>query len=187
MKPHEAYNKALKAGKRLPEIEHIILTDSQPAFNYAMFIIKARWEEAEDIILTDLHKTYQYARYVIKGKLPNKMHNRMLLSGLSKDLINYYWVKQYFEFIERRENIKKLTVDQLYDKLVYSEDLNELQETISDAAERMNELSDDYIRNLIKYATTAKRYVDKNRLVTRKEIKYMLTDVGVKIPESPQQ
>ena len=101
MTPQEAYNKAVKAGKRLPEIEHIILTDSQIAFNYAMFIIKARWEEAEDIILTDLHKTYQYAEYVIKDKLPPKMHNRMLLSGLalSEDSREYYWVKQYFESI----------------------------------------------------------------------------------------
>ena len=56
MTPHEAYNKAVKAGKRLPEIEHIILTCS--------------------------YESYRYARYVIKGELPNKMHNTMLLLSL---------------------------------------------------------------------------------------------------------
>jgi len=129
MTPHEAYAKVKIAGKRLPEIEHIILTDSQIACNYAMFVVKARWEEAEDIIMTNHCETYQYAKYIIGGKLPPKMHNRMLFyamrSGLvlSEDL-NDNWVKQYFEFIELKENIKKLTVDQIYDKLMNIKDYN---------------------------------------------------------------
>ena len=173
MTPQEAYDKAVKAGKRMPDLEHIILTDPVKACNYAMFVIKARWEEAEDIILTNLCETYQYAKHVIKDKLPPKMHNRMLFysmrSGLvlSEDL-NDSWVKQYFEFIELKENIKKLTVDQIYDKLMHIKDYSELEITGAAAAERMNELSDDYIRNLIKH---------------KEEIKYMLMYAGVKIPK----
>ena len=173
MTPQEAYDKAVKAGKRMPDLEHIILTDPVKACNYAMFVIKARWEEAEDIILTNLCETYQYAKHVIKDKLPPKMHNRMLFyamrSGLvlSEDL-NDSWVKQYFEFIELKENIKKLTVDQIYDKLMHIKDYSELEITGAAAAERMNELSDDYLRNLITH---------------KEEIKYMLMYAGVKIPK----
>ena len=165
MKPHEAYNKALKAGKRMPELEHIILTDPAEACIYAIYLVKSRWEIAEDIIMTDPRETYHYARHVIKDKLPTKMHNRMLLyamktkTNLSCQKVyigeSSYYVKSYFEFLERRENIKKLTVDQLYD-----------------AAERMIELSDDCIRNLInKYQYVNE--MNKNGLATGKEIKYM--------------
>ena len=182
MTPQEAYDKAVKAGKRMPDLEHIILTDPVKACNYAMFVIKARWEEAEDIILTNLCETYQYAKHVIKDKLPPKMHNRMLLyamktkTNLSCQKVyigeSSYYVKSYFEFLERRENIKKLTVDQLYDKLINSKDFNEFQQTIRDAAERMIELSDDCIRNLInKYQYVNE--MNKNGLATGKEIKYM--------------
>ena len=182
MKPHEAYNKALKAGKRMPELEHIILTDPAEACIYAIYLVKSRWEIAEDIIMTDPRETYHYARHVIKDKLPTKMHNRMLLyamktkTNLSCQKVyigeSSYYVKSYFEFLERRENIKKLTVDQLYDKLINSKDFNEFQQTIRDAAERMIELSDDCIRNLInKYQYVNE--MNKNGLATGKEIKYL--------------
>jgi len=68
MTPREATNKALDAGKRLPELEHIIMTCS--------------------------YESYRYARYVIKGELPNKMHNTMLLYAIEDP--NNIWVKSYF-------------------------------------------------------------------------------------------
>ena len=93
-----AYRKAWRAGKRLPELEYIIMTDPQIACFYAEDIIKGRWIEAEDIIMNDPHETYCYAIQVIKGKLPEKIHNMMLLHAI-KDPDNCY-VKEYFEFIK---------------------------------------------------------------------------------------
>jgi len=97
MTPAEATNKALDAGKRLPELEHIILADSCDAYLYASEVIKGRWIEAEDIIMTHPGRCFNYAKYVIKGKLPEKMHNMMLLYAI-KDPNDY--VKSYFEFIK---------------------------------------------------------------------------------------
>jgi len=54
--------------------------------------------ELEDIIMTDKCESCLYAKYVIKGKLPEKMHNMMLLHAI-KDPDNHY-VKSYFEFIK---------------------------------------------------------------------------------------
>jgi len=98
MTPAEAYWMAHKACKRLPELENIILTDSWYSYLYAQNIIKSRWIEAEDVIMTDPSPCFYYAEYVIKGKLPEKMHNMMILRAI-KDL-NDYCVKNYFELIK---------------------------------------------------------------------------------------
>jgi len=97
MTPLETYRKALYAGKRLPELEDIILTDPNISFQYAADIIKGRWIEAEDIIMLDPLGGYLYAVNVIKGKLPDKMHNMMLLYAI-KNLDN--WAKNYFEYLK---------------------------------------------------------------------------------------
>ena len=47
-------------------------------------MIKDRWIEAEDIIVLDPVGGYLYAVNVIKGKLPEKMHNMMILHGGSE-------------------------------------------------------------------------------------------------------
>jgi len=99
---NKAYNKAVKAGKRLPELEHIIMNDPWHSCLYAERVIKARWIEAEDIIMTDPESSYYCAIHVIKGHLPTKMHNRMLFYAMENP--NDGWVKRYFKFIERREN-----------------------------------------------------------------------------------
>ena len=65
MTPHEAYLKALAAGKRLPELEPIVLQDVRYACFYAEDIIKGRWEKAEAIIATDDNCAYYYARYIL--------------------------------------------------------------------------------------------------------------------------
>ena len=72
MTPYEAYCKAHDAGKRLPELENIIMTSS--------------------------YVSQLYAKWVIKGKLPEKMHNMMILHGIKNS--NDIWVKSYFEFIK---------------------------------------------------------------------------------------
>ena len=100
--PMRAIHKARMAlawcsGKRLPELEHIVLTSPRCAYIYALEIISGRWIEAEDIIMTDALWSYHYAIYVIKGKLPENMHNMMLLHAIKNS--NNYAIK-YFEFIK---------------------------------------------------------------------------------------
>jgi len=67
----EAYCKACDNGKRSPELEDLIITDSWCSSRYAFCIIK--------------------------GKLPEKMHNKMLLYAIKDP--NASGVKQYFKFI----------------------------------------------------------------------------------------
>jgi len=102
MTPQEAYYIAYDAGKRLPEIEDIVLTDSWFSCCYARDIIKGRWIEAEDFIMNNHARPpyycYFYAVDIIKGKLPQKMHNMMILHAI-KDPDDWY-IKSYFEFIK---------------------------------------------------------------------------------------
>ena len=93
-----AYNKAYDAGKRLPEIEDIVLADSWVSCRYALNVVKGRWIEAEDFIMTNPDDSCFYAINIIKGKLPEKMHNMMILHGIKNP--NDIWVKHYFNFIK---------------------------------------------------------------------------------------
>jgi len=73
MKPYAAYCKAKNAKKRLPE-------------------------ELEDIIMTNVGYTCLYSVNIIKGKLPEKMHNMMILHAIKDP--DDYWAKLYFELIK---------------------------------------------------------------------------------------
>jgi len=97
MAPADAFNKTCVVG-RLPELEKVILADPYWSFRYARDIIKGRWVEAEDIIMTATDHSYYYAFCVTKGKLPDKMHNMMLLRAIEDS--NNSFVKEYFEFIK---------------------------------------------------------------------------------------
>ena len=96
---YEAYCKAADAGKRLPELEGIILTSPFYAYAYAMDVIKDRWIEAEDIIMLDPLVVCLYAIRLIKGKVSEKMHNMMILHGIENPENGH--VISYFEFIEK--------------------------------------------------------------------------------------
>ena len=93
--PHDmvrsACYKCIMLGKRDKELEPIILTDPLYSFMYARDVIKGRWEEAEKIIILEPYYAFRYAQDVIKGKLPEHMHNQMLLMAISenKNLPNY--------------------------------------------------------------------------------------------------
>jgi len=119
MTPEEAYNKAYDLGKRIPELEGIVLKDVFYSYWYALYVIKGRWELGEPAISKDAGYSYFYARHVIegrwelgepviskdayyiylyaieviKGKLPNFMHNQMILG-------NNEYTKKYIEFIK---------------------------------------------------------------------------------------
>jgi len=98
MTPKQAYYKACDSRKRLPELEHIIMTCPWFSYFYALKLIRGRWIEAEDVIMTNSADSFFYAKYVIKGRLPDKMHNMMILYAIKDP--NNWRVKDYFEFIE---------------------------------------------------------------------------------------
>jgi len=119
MTPEEAYYKVIKSEKRIPELEPFISKDAEYSYLYAINIIKGRWELGEAIISKDAYfsyyyainiikdrfilaeptiskdaeYSYYYARYVIKGKLPDFMHNALLLSTDE-------YTKEYVKFIQ---------------------------------------------------------------------------------------
>jgi len=119
MTPEEAYYKARKSGKRIPEFEPIISKDAAYSYYYAKDIIKGRWEKGEPAISQDAFRSYYYAKdiikgrwelgeaaisknayysyiyaiEVIKGRLPDFMHNQMILE-------NNEYTKEYIEFIK---------------------------------------------------------------------------------------
>jgi len=119
MTPEQAYYKAKKSGKRMPELELTISKDAQYSYFYARDVIKGRWELAEPAISKDALYSYYYARNiikgkfisgeavisknarysywyainVIKGKLPDFMHNQMILN-------NDEFAKEYVESIQ---------------------------------------------------------------------------------------
>ena len=74
------------------EAEQYIIKSPCHACLYARDMIKNRWEEAESTIATDSEWTYYYAKEVIKGKLPENMHNTMLIHADD-------WSKLYFKLI----------------------------------------------------------------------------------------
>ena len=99
MTPYQAYDKAVEAGKRLPELEDIILNSPWYSYIYARDIIEGRWIESEDIIMAHPPYAFFYAVYVTEGKLPEKMHNMMLLHAIKDP--NDIDVKEYFEYVSK--------------------------------------------------------------------------------------
>jgi len=93
MTPYQAYYKAIELGKRIPKLEPTISKDAPNSFYYAKDVIKDRFILAEPIISKNAPYSYLYAKYVIKGKLPDFMHNQMILN-------NNEYTKYYIEFIK---------------------------------------------------------------------------------------
>jgi len=120
MTPYQAYYKATRdLGERTPELETLISQDAKYSFRYAKHVIKGRWELGENSISKDAKCSYWYAidvikgRWelgensiskdakcsywyaidVIKGRLPDFMHNQIILG-------NNEYTKEYVEFIQ---------------------------------------------------------------------------------------
>jgi len=119
MTPYQAHLESEKLGKRMPELEPVISKDAYYSYCYAINIIKGKWELGEPTISKNAQfsfiyardvkgrfilgepaisknalYSYLYAKYVIKGKLPDFMHNQMILE-------NDKYTKQYIEFISK--------------------------------------------------------------------------------------
>ena len=93
MTPQQAFYKCRDNNKRDKRLEKIIIKNPQYAYMYARDVIQNRWIEAEDIISTSSCYTYRYSRDVIQGKLPEDMHNVMLLHA-------DHYAKLYFNLIK---------------------------------------------------------------------------------------
>lgn len=75
------------------------------AYITCRLIIKGRWIEAENIIIKDPYYAYWYAVDIINGRLPENMHNMMLLQATIENSAaefynDCYWAKEYFDFIK---------------------------------------------------------------------------------------
>ena len=104
MTPEEAYRFCRENGRKA-KLEKIIIKDPGWACCYAYNIIKGRWIEAEQYIINDPYCAYAYATKIVKGKLPENMHNMMLLHGLDGDSSARkaeYWAKRYLDFIKNK-------------------------------------------------------------------------------------
>jgi len=93
MTPEQAYNEAINLGKRIPELEPLISKDVYSSYWYARHVIEGRWELVEPNISKNAKCSYLYAKNVIKGRLPDFMHNQMILSNDESS-------KKYVEFIQ---------------------------------------------------------------------------------------
>ena len=125
MNAFEAFIKAAELNIRVTALEEIIKTDPQIALKYALWVIRDRWPEGEDIILTCAKSSYLYAKNIIKNrwieaentimkdtetsclysmsllksKLPEPMHNMMLLHAIENP--NDSYIKLYFDYLEK--------------------------------------------------------------------------------------
>jgi len=97
-KPEYLIIDAISAGRSVPEFEHVILNNAWLSYHYSKDVIKGRWIEGEDIISSLSRTNYYYAIHVIEGKLPEKMHNMMILYAIKDS--NDSCTKAYFEFIK---------------------------------------------------------------------------------------
>jgi len=119
MTPQEAYYKARESDKRIPKLEPTISKDAYYSYRYALYVIKGkfilaepyiskdayysycyakhvikgRWELGEAAISKNAEYSYRYARDVIKGRLPDLMHNQMILE-------NNEYTKNYVKLIQ---------------------------------------------------------------------------------------
>jgi len=71
----------------------IILKDAMCSYIYARDVIEGRWEQGEAAISKSAYYSYLYARDVIKGRLPDLIHNQMLLN-------NHKYTKLYVELLK---------------------------------------------------------------------------------------
>ena len=91
---------------RFVEAEDVIKTDPVSAFLYARYVIKDRWIEGENEMKNDPCSAYLYARDIIHGKLPEDMHNAMIIFAICPDKIDWRAksaVEDYFDLVKEKE------------------------------------------------------------------------------------
>lgn len=94
-------------GGRWVEAESSILKSMDAAFEY-LSKLKFRWPEYERKIKKRSRRILSYAKEVIHGKLPDELHNRMLMYGMMNVKTDEYspdkaHSEDYFEFLKSAE------------------------------------------------------------------------------------
>jgi hypothetical protein len=77
---------------RWPEAEKFIIKNPDFALLYANNFFGGKWEEYEKSIINDTERCYLYAKDAIKGRLPEHMHQAMVMHSFSQP---DKWVKKY--------------------------------------------------------------------------------------------
>lgn len=118
---------------RWQEAEKLIMKSASCAVDYANQVVGGRWIEAEPSILKSLDAAFaylsefkfawpeyekkikkrskrilEYARHVIHGRLPDELHNRMIMYGMNNVPEDTYCsdkahAEDYFEFLKNSE------------------------------------------------------------------------------------
>lgn len=100
--PDVAYYYAIGVKKeRWIDGEHSILKNIERATEYVVHL-GFRWPEYENKIRNKPKRILEYAKQVIKGKLPEELHNRMLMKSISGD--KNYEATAYFDWLRETES-----------------------------------------------------------------------------------
>jgi len=98
--PEIAYYYAISVKKeRWPEAEKTMLRDIERASDYVKEL-GIRWPEYENKIRNKPKRIYEYAMYVIKGKLPDELHNRMMMRALNDEDKGHHESVAYFDWLK---------------------------------------------------------------------------------------
>lgn len=80
--------------------EAAISEEGGASLDYAQYVIRGRWEPGEEAISSSTEHMYLYAKDVIGGRLPDFLHNKMVLSDSDE------WTKKYFK-AKKYSRVKK--------------------------------------------------------------------------------
>lgn len=83
-----------------PAEQYILAIPHQPRrrnaiVSYARDVAKGRWEEAEDELVMSPRHLYGYAKEVMKGRLPEGLHEKMVMHGFLNDRFGKMYVQRY--------------------------------------------------------------------------------------------
>ena len=91
----DAHDFVHAVNKPIPELEHLLLTNTSIALEYSQNILKHRWPELEHLIIKDPAKAFYYAKDVIKNRWPEAEPYIMKDPGralyYAKDVIKNRW------------------------------------------------------------------------------------------------
>lgn len=85
--------------RRTPEAEPTLLKQIDAAAEYVEQF-KFRWPEYEKKIIKKPNRIFHYARRAIGGKLPDDLHNRMLMNRMTNDC---QFAESYFDYLSSLE------------------------------------------------------------------------------------
>ena len=120
----EAYEKAVEAQKRLPELEPDIMQNAYISYLYTRDIIKCRWTEVEPNIMQDACDSYHYALDIIQRRWyeaePIIMQDAIWAYLYARNVIKDRWLEAE-EIIAKSINVNNYIKD-FFDEPVITKD-----------------------------------------------------------------